>query len=252
MGKVKISLPLKILLREEAIPALTAGRPYFSLEMMRREVAARKWSLADSTLLNYLQELVALGFIHDAGRGWYSTLAKRLELDREAVTPAATLIAKNFPFLAFAAWSTQQINPWMHHLLGKFVTFVHVEGEGVAAVWELLRDSGYDAYRDPGKREAKNFAVRDKTVVVRPGNPAQAPVDGHYAMPEKILVDLAAELTALPLTLMDPVEFTGLFTSISQAGRLNIADLIAYSKRKRLQGKFIKYMDSISTRNGKV
>ena len=63
MGKVKKPLPLKTLLREEAIPTLTAERPYFSLEMVRKEVAARKWPLADSTLLNYLQELVLLGRI---------------------------------------------------------------------------------------------------------------------------------------------------------------------------------------------
>lgn len=82
----------------------------------------------------------------------------------------------------------------MHHLPGKFVTFVHVEGEGVAAVWELLRDSGYDAYRDPGKREARSFAVRDKTVVIRPSSPSQAPVDGHYALQEKLFVDLAGSI----------------------------------------------------------
>jgi hypothetical protein len=138
----------------------------------------------------------------------------------------------------------------MHHLLGKFVTFVHVEGEGVAAVWELLRDSGYDAYRDPGKREAKTFAVRDKTVVVRLGSPAQAPVDGHYAMPEKVLVDLAAEVTALPL--MDPAEFTGLFTSASLAGRLDIAETLRYARRKRMENRILRLVNSITSQNVKL
>lgn len=244
---MKRSLPLKTLLREQAIPALTAARPYFSVEMVRKEVAARKWRLADATLLNYLQELVRLGHIHDAGRGWYSTLEKRLEVDRGIIAPVVTAIAKDFPFLAFSAWSTQQINPWMHHLLGRFVTFVHVENEGVNTVWEFLRDAGYDAYRDPGKREAKTFAVRDRTVVVRPGNPSQAPVEGHYALPEKILVDLAGEIDVLHL--MDPAEFNRLFASAALAGRLDIADTIAYSKRKRLLSGFLKHIDSITAQN---
>ncbi len=242
---MKSYLPLKTLLREEAIPALTAGRPYFSVEMVRREVVRRKWKLADATLLNYLQELVRLGHIHDAGRGWYSTLAKRLEVDRESVAPIVSAVAKSFPFLAFSAWSTQQINPWMHHLLGKFVTFVHVESEGVTTVWEFLRDAGYDAYRDPGKREAKTFAVRDKTVVVRPGNPAQAPVEGHFALPEKILVDLAAEIGVLPL--MDAAEFNGLFVSVARSGRLDIAEMRRYAIRKRMEGKVLKLVDSITS-----
>ena len=119
---MKKAAPLKNLLREEVIPALTEPWPYCSLAAIRKDVSARRMALADSTLLNYLQELVRQGLIHDAGRGWYSTLAKPLVLDREEVTPVAELIRKNFPFLSFAVWSTQQINPWMHHLLGKFVT----------------------------------------------------------------------------------------------------------------------------------
>lgn len=244
---MKTNALLKNLLREEVIPVLTVPWPYFSLAAIRKDVTARRIALADSTLLNYLQESVRHGLIHGAGRGWYSTLAKPLVLAREEVAPVAGLIEKNFPFLSFAVWSTQQINPWMHHLLGKFVTFVHVEGEGVAAVWELLRDSGYDAYRDPGKREAKAFAVRDKTVVVRPGSPAQAPVDGHYALPEKLFVDLAWELETLPL--MDAAEFNGLFSSATRAGRLDIAVLLRYSSRKRLMGRFIKLIDSVSSQN---
>jgi hypothetical protein len=45
----KTRTPLKTLLREEAIPALAAERPYFSVGMVRKGVAARKWRLADAT-----------------------------------------------------------------------------------------------------------------------------------------------------------------------------------------------------------
>jgi hypothetical protein len=72
-------------------------------------------------------------------------------------------------------------------------------------------------------------------------------VDGPYATPEKLFVDLAAELEELPL--MDPAEFTALFSSASQSGRLDVAELLEYSKRKRLLEKFLNYMDSISAQN---
>ncbi|OQB94704.1 MAG: hypothetical protein BWX86_01414 [Verrucomicrobia bacterium ADurb.Bin122] len=238
----------KAILRDNILADLARRSPYIPLTAIRAELKTRKVEMADSSLLNYLQEIVASGFLHDAGRGWYSTIARPLVLDRSAVQPVAELIHQAFPQLGFSVWSTQQINPWMHHLLGKFVTFVHVEKEGVASVWELLRDAGYDAYRNPGKREAKNFAVRDKTVVVRPGTPTQAPVDGHYATPEKLLVDLAAELDDLPL--MDPAELTALFLSASRDGRLDFPELLRYSDRKRLGERFLNLINSVTSQNG--
>jgi len=237
----------KSILRDHILAELGRRSPYLPLSAIRAELKARKVELADSTLLNYLQETVALGVLHDAGRGWYSTLAQPLILDRSAVQPVADLLSQAFPQLGFSVWSTQQINPWMHHLLGKFVTFVYVEKEGVDTVWEHLRDAGYDAYRNPGKREAKTFSVRDKTVVVRPGSPAQAPVDGPYATPEKLFVDLAAELEHLPL--MDSAEFTGLFQLASQSGRLDFPELLRYAERNRLKEKFLTLLDSIMSQN---
>lgn len=237
----------KALFRDHLLADLTRTSPYVSLETIRAALEARRLDLADSTLLNYLQEIVASGALHNAGRGWYSTLAQPLDLNRGAVQPVVDLIRGTFPQLGFSVWSTQQINPWMHHLLGKFVTFVHVEKEGVDTVWEFLRDAGYDAHRNPGKREAKTFSVRDKTVVVRPGTPAQAPVEGAYAKPEKLFVDLASELEDLPL--MDPAEFTALFLSASQSGRVDVSDLIRYAVRKRLENRFLKLVNSITSQN---
>lgn len=242
----------KTLLRDHVLAELTRRAPYVSIESIRKELAARRIAIADSTLLNYMQEFVAAGFIHDAGRGWYSTLAQRLTLDRAPVEPVVALIKDAFPELDFSVWSTQQINPWMHHQLGKFVTFVHVEKDGLAAVWELLRDAGYDAYRNPGKREIeKTFAVREKTVVIRPGNTAQSPVeDSHYAAPEKILVDLADEIVKIPLA--DTADFDALFRSAIQSGRLDIPILLRYSERKRLDYNMLNTLDSILSQNGET
>ena len=239
---------LKALLREEAIPALTAERPYFSTLEVRTWLSRRRVSWSVTTLNSYLHVFTNEGFIHDAGRGWYSTLAKRLELDRSHVAPVVSLIEEAFPLLEFAVWSTQQINPWMHHLLSKFVTFVHVEKEGLSPVWELLKEKGYDAHRNPTKKEiAKTFAVRDNTVVVRVGSPAQAPVDGHFAMPEKVLVDLAAEVALLPL--MDAREFTALFSSAAVAGRMEINAMLRYSSRKELKDNFLSLVNQLTSQN---
>lgn len=67
------------------------------------------------------------------------------------------------------------------------------------------------------------------------------PLDGHYARPEKLFVDLAVELRTLPL--MDPGEFTALFSSAATSGRLDINTMLNSSKCKRLAAKFLKLVD---------
>ncbi len=239
----------KSILRDHILADLARRSPYIPLTAIRAELKARKLTLEPDTLQRYLHEFVTAGFLYDAGQGWYSTLAQRLILDRSHVAPVVAVIEKDFPLLNFAVWSTQQINPWMHHLLGKFVTFVHVEKDAVGPVWELLKEKGYDAHRDPTKKEAtKTFSVREKTVVVRAGGLSQAPLEGHYAAPEKLLVDLVDEAESLPL--MDASEFTSIFSSVKQAGRLDMAVILQYASRKRMYESVLNLVNPFSTQNG--
>ncbi len=233
----------KSLLRDHVLADLARRSPYIPLAAIRTELKARKLALEPDTLQRYLHEFVEAGNLHDAGRGWYSTLAEPLVLDRSHIAPVVDLIEKAFPLLTFAVWSTQQINPWMHHMLGKFVTFVYVEKEGLDPVWELLRDHGYDAYRNPGKRESKTFTVRENTVVVRPGSLSQAPLDSHYATPEKVLVDLVMENESLGL--LGPSEFAAVFSGIKQAGRLDMPNITRYSLLKEIQDKVLSLVNPV-------
>jgi len=234
----------KSLLRDHILADLARRNPYIPLAAIRAELKARKLALEPDTLQRYLHEFVEAGNLYDAGRGWYSTLAQPLVLDRSHVAPVVDLIEKAFPLLTFAVWSTQQINPWTHHMLGKFVTFVYVEKDAVGAVWELLKEKGYDAHRDPTKKEAaKTFSVRENTVVVRSGSLSQAPIDGHYATPEKLLVDLVMENESLGL--LDPSEFAAVFSGVKQAGRLDMPKITRYSLRKEIQDKVLSLVNPV-------
>lgn len=234
----------KSILRDHILADLARRSPYIALDAIRAELKARKLVLEPDTLQRYLHEFVEAGHLYDAGRGWYSTLAQPLVLDRSHVAPVVDLIEKAFPLLTFAVWSTQQINPWTHHMLGKFVTFVYVEKDAVGAVWELLKEKGYDAHRDPTKKEAaKTFSVRENTVVVRSGSLSQAPIDGHYATPEKLLVDLVMENESL--SLLDPSEFSAVFSGVKQAGRLDMPNITRYSLRKEIQDKVLSLVNPV-------
>ena len=121
---------------------------------------------------------------------------------------------------------------------------VHVDRDLMARVFDFFRDARYNAYLNPTRREAqKSFSVGEKTVVVRP-NVTKAPVDGHLARIEKILVDLRVELESL--LLMDVGEFQEMSQRAVTSQRIEISSLMSYAKRRRLDWKgLFQYPDSI-------
>ncbi len=161
-------------LREEVIPALR-GSPYFDVASIKHLLTEKDVHVERETLSRYVYELGSESQIHNAGRGWYSTIEQEFRLNSEPVAEIISTLEKEFPLLDFSCWSTQQINTFMHHLLAKFVTFIHVDRDLMASVFDFFRDAGYDVYLNPTRREAKkSFSVGKKTVVVRP-NVTKAP-----------------------------------------------------------------------------
>jgi len=116
----------------------------------------------------YLHEFTRHGGIFSAGRGWYSTLSKPFVLDREPVSSLVQQLNQTFPFLEYSCWSTEQIRTYGHHLLARFVTFVHTDRDAMSSVFEFLRNQGYDAHLNPRGQAARGFTVRERTIVVRP------------------------------------------------------------------------------------
>ena len=182
--------------------------------------------ISAGTLRVYLSEAVKQGHIHAAGRGWYSSLATEFRLDTKPVASMVRLLEKKFPLLDFHCWATAQINPYMHHLLGKSVTFVNTDGDAMDTVAEFLRDDGYNVHLNPRGGAGEKFAVRQKTVVVRK-RVLTAPVVNHFARIETLLVDLLLETQRLGL--MDAGEFRDMARAVASSGRISVSDLVAYA-----------------------
>ena len=218
----------KSLLRE-VLEQRLASRPYVSVVAVRHEVAKAGGKVQPTTLNSYLHELTEAHFIYDAGRGWYSSLATPFTLNCEPVSSLVQQLNMTFPLLEFSCWSTQQVNPYMHHLLGKFVSFVQTDPDGLESVFEFLRDAGYDAHLNPTGQEKKRFMARQKTVVVR-RRISGAPADGHFALIESILVDLYVETKRLGL--MDLEEFRGMARRLVASSRIEMSSLVSYAERR--------------------
>ena len=99
---------------------LAQAAPYFSFAAVKAALGNAPLVAKPELLREYLSEAMDKQVIHDAGRGWYSSLGEPAVFDPESTGQLRKALAGRFPFLPHYVWSTQQVNPWMHHLLGKF------------------------------------------------------------------------------------------------------------------------------------
>lgn len=225
---------LKLLLRNECLPTLKQSGMYFDVRTLRAQLDQRKVEWTSATLNRYMLELTASGFVWNAGRGWYTFVKEPFHLDTRPVAQTVNVMAKQFPLLEFSCWSTMQINAFMHHLLAKFVTFIHVDKDLMVSVFDFLREQeGMTVYLNPStKGERDKFRVDESTIVIRP-SVTGAPGEGHAAPIEKILVDLAVEVEPLPL--MDSAEFQEMACRAATAGRISMATMLRYARRRNCE-----------------
>jgi len=227
----------KAFVQSNALPAMAEHHKYFSLDALKRYLASQKLTYMPETVNAYVSRMKRDGEIFSAGRGWYSSLAEAFELDPRPVAKLTANLEERFPLLDFACWSTEQMNPYLHHMLGKFVAFVYVDRDAMASLFDALRELGYQPHLNPTRREAaKSFVIDEKTVVIRP-SVAHAPVKGHRARMEKLLVDLHVEREALAL--LDPDELREAAAAAVSARRIEIAKLIAYARRRKVNWRDI-------------
>ncbi|MCW1912650.1 Eco57I restriction-modification methylase domain-containing protein [Luteolibacter sp. GHJ8] len=197
--------------------------PYFSIEKIRADLKEENLKFTDELLREYLSEAMQRKLVHDAGRGWYSSLAIPAVLDPEPVADLRATLAKRFPFLPHYVWSTQQVNPWMHHLLGKFIRFVHVERDGADDVAAFLRNEGWIVTVNPTAKTAKDFTPGDRSVVVRGVLRGFDPTVEPRV--ETVLVDLLLENRRL--NLMDEGERQEMSRKLVTTHRVEISNLLS-------------------------
>ncbi len=218
----------------EILGRLKELSPYFTHKAIQTAINDAELGIKDEVLNVYLHQAVKQGIIHDAGRGWYSRLSEPVKLDLTLCSKLVKAVEKAFPLLDFTVWSTAQVQSYGHHLLGKFVGFVHTERDAMDSVAEGLRDGGWDVVVNPRGKAAKEFAIRsERTVVIRPRTTTQ-PSEGHHVTPEGLLVELFIDARAL--NLLDAGEYQRLLLNLANSQRLQMAALLDYAKERRPVG----------------
>jgi hypothetical protein len=230
---VKPSESRKAKLFTRILPELAAAAPYFALPAVKRRLAELQIEIADGSLLQYMSDAVAEGVVHDAGKGWYSKLDHPLVFDGKPLARLIRLVKKEFPLLDFCCWSTHQINPFTHHILAKHTIFLYADADAVSAVSDFLRAEKWDVLPDPSRKEVQRlYHPGERSIIIRPAMSKQPKAVDHLAPPEKALVDLQIEADAVAI--MDKDEAMSVFQKAVTSGRVNIADLIGYANRRRV------------------
>lgn len=214
----------------ELVTRRLASCPYVSVVAVRNDLAKAVGKLQPATVNRYLVEFHQAGLIHNAGRGWYSSLSTPFALATQPVSDLAALLQKQFPFLKCACWSTDQVKPFMQHLLARNIQFVSAESHTLASVGEFLQSNDFTVYVNPTKSEARRFGqLKERTIVLRPSH-SKEPKGHPFARIEKLLVDLRGEVDCLRL--MDVSEYHHLANEAVRQGRVQMASLLSYAEAR--------------------
>ncbi len=228
----------------DQIIAIIGKKNYFSFQRVEQMIIDSRSSINSPSRLNRdtlkksLSRMQLNKIIFDAGRGWYSTVARGFELETESVDELIREIKSRFPLMEFSCWSTKQLQSFAHHMMTKFVAFVYADVDFLPSINEHLDEKSYNVYRNPTKPEIrKYYSLKERTCVLRP-RISEEPVKGRYASIEKILVDLYIEKNRV--NLMDGSEYKRIFENLVTAYRINIGRLLRYANRREVKESLMK------------
>jgi len=221
-----------------AIHKAIEGKKYFTVEAIKKELGKAEVKYNSTTVNQYLYNLKNEGKLFDAGRGWYATIKTSLLLNTKSVEKLVSAVKKQFPLLRFSVWSTEQLQPFAHHMMTQFTIFLYTDVDAIETVGKHLKDKEYNVYRNPQQSEVdKYFEPSPSTVVVRQSI-TEEPVNGYYATVEKILVDMFLEKDRLRL--MDGAEYERIFRNLILSLRINMPRLLRYADRRKVKNVLVK------------
>ena len=223
----------KITIKEHIIN-YAKNKYYFHINDMKKYFAKKKIEFKDDTLKKNLYLLKKDSLIYGAGRGWYSTIKEKFELNTKPVDKIIELINKKFPLLEFSCWSTEQLKGFFHHLPSQFVTFVHAKKDFLQSLKDFLSYNNYNVYLNPYRIEAEKFVeLKINTFILRPSISSREPKQQYQAKIEKIIVDLFMENRKI--NLIDMEEYKKIVSNIVTNYRINIAEMLDYAHNRKIK-----------------
>lgn len=211
----------------------TSKEDFISKKTIKQFIEVNGINITFETLNSYIKEFKAQKIIYSAGRGWYTTMLKTGSLRTEPVEKIVSLLEKEYPFLEFNCWSTEQIQPYLHHLLGKHLTYIYTSRDAISNVVDTLRDNGYSVLENPSKKELKeSMSKLDIDVIVRASIEREPTNKTHYSPIEKVIIDLIYENNMGEI--YSEAEIINASQKALKSLYCDVSQLIDYANRKKI------------------
>ena len=206
-----------------------AGRKYFSLKNLREDLYLIEPDFKNDTLKKNLSRFKKEKIIFTAGRGWYSFISHRFQLDTKPVGSIVNLIKREFPLLDFNVWSTEQLLPYFQNIPTKFFIFVYAKREYLNTIYEYLSEKGKTVYLNPTKNEKEKILIIKRETFILRSATTESPCQKHFSQIEMIITELYREKDKLDI--LDDWEFKIIFRNIFCDYIINIPNFMRYNRR---------------------
>ena len=164
----------------------------------------------------------------------------------ETASAVLTLLDDRYPQLTFIVWETFAFNAFANHQMVTNYIIVEVEKPLDESVfYTLRRENPCTVLYRPDEKE-RNLYSEDVTIVVLPLT-SEAPIDGHHARLEKLLVDLFAN------KLLDGVvsrsDYPGIFDEAFTRYSINYGMLLRYAARRSKRDEIERFLNDKTSIN---
>jgi len=207
------------------------------------DVISEHSTISRKTAIEYLYQLSQKKIIYNAGHGLYRTFEKRefKPIISTRMSKIAEVVHKELPFTDFTIWSTEQISPLSHLMIGRHVVFVESEAESAIAIHEVLMDNEIMNFYKPKKEELGKFLeLTEFPVIVRSRSKQSATisVDGFRTSSlEKLLFDLYFNISRGYLNL-SLTEYGKILRNSLEGYNIYFKRLLSYSDRSDMKSEF--------------
>ncbi|MBU2446699.1 MAG: hypothetical protein KJ666_14175 [Bacteroidetes bacterium] len=225
----------------DIIKKFASTKDYFSLDQLREHLNSLMLDYSDIAIKKYLKNISDQKIIFSAGRGYYSTIPKVLELSDENLQSLIEVIIQKYPFVKFSVWSTKTISFAFHHLQNRFYTFILAEKDALIFLRDFLVEKKYDVYLNPSPDELdKNVLLKDGSIILRP-SVTRSKAISNIASIEQILIDFYVEKDRLKL--IDESEYKRVFSYIISNFRISISSLLTYAERRKIHAEMKLFIE---------
>ena len=219
------------------------------------DVISEHSTISRKTAIEYLYRLSQKKIIYNAGHGLYRTFNKRefKPMISERMSKIAEVVKKELPFTDFTIWSTEQISPLSHLMIGKHIVFVESEAESAIAIHEVLLNNGITNFFKPKKEELRKFLqLTEFPVIVKSLSEKAATISVdkfHTSSLEKLLFDLYYNITRDYLS-MSLGEYSRILTNALEEYNINFILLLSYARRRKIKQEIRYFLTQLKRNTG--